>query len=142
MKSKYELGVLIECSPDLSEYKYGLQNAYRRAFNDGIINNFYRSYHEALEELLGKPVGTTTTFDYRGDRKIELPAEIYDVTDLAYKIFVEMAMDGEEIQYSNFAENYREASSTEGLCPYVDEDEPEDEEEVWETYNDIVMDYL
>jgi len=142
LKSKYELGVLIECSPDLSDYKYGLQNAYTRAFNDGILSNWYKSYHEALEELLGEPVGTTTTFEYRGDKKIELPAEIYDVTDLASKVFIELSMDGEEFQHSDFAENYREWAPNGGLCPDVDEEEPEDEEEVWEMYNDIVMDYL
>ena len=68
-------------------------------------------------------------------------ADVYEVTDLVNKILIEAALSGEELQYSEFGEIYRDLNSGGGLCP-GHFDEVYDDVKLWEQYNERFSEYL
>lgn len=132
---RYNFVVLLECADGLEDYVEELKGSYNLAYNEELHSQYYNEYHKALEELLGKPVGTDKTYDYRGKGKIELEADVYDVTDLVNHTLISVASDDVEMRHSNFGEIYR--SEGEGLCP-GDFDEVYDDEKLWARYNELI----
>jgi hypothetical protein len=135
---RYNFEVLLNCAEELEEYVSDLKNFYIRAFNGTLLQQYYEEYSKALEDLLGKPVGKEDTYDYRGKEKITLEGDVYEITDLVNKTLIRMAVDGDNIEYSNFAENYKDFYG--GLCP-GHFDYPDDDDKIWEEYNDLFEAY-
>ena len=138
---RYNFEVLLGCADELEEYVSEMKHSYRSAYSDELLSLYYNRYHKDLEKLLGKPVGKDKTYDYRGKEKIELEADVYEVTDLVNKILIEAALSGEELQYSDFGEIYRDLNSGGGLCP-GHFDDVYDDEKLWEQYNERFSEYL
>ena len=77
---------------------------------------------------------------FRGNKKIELDADVYEVTDLVKKTLIEVALDGRELEYSNFPEVYKNLDEG-GLCP-GHYDDVYDDKKLWDNYNEVISDYL
>ena len=152
--SRYALAVLIGNTPEFDELSTEIQYSYSRAWNDVVINQYYKEYRNAFNELLGKPVGKGSTNTYKdikdpetGQRRsklVKVPVKYYDVTDLATRLIVQHARDVDSPDY--FVNMYvDESESMAGLpgllCPQVD-DYPDDEEEVNNLFQEILWDYL
>jgi len=137
---RYNFEVLLGCAEELEDYVGEMKRSYQRAFNDVLLSQYYNEYHKDLERLLGKPVGKSKTYDYRGNKKIELDADVYEVTDLVKKTLVEVALDGRELEYSNFPEVYKNLDEG-GLCP-GHYDDVYDDKKLWDAYNEVISEYL
>jgi len=137
---RYNFQVLLDCAEELEDYVGEMKRSYQRAFNDELLSQYYNEYHKDLERLLGKPVGKSKTYDYRGNKKIELDADVYEVTDLVKKTLIEVALDGRELEYITFPEVYKNLDEV-GLCPghydYV-----YDDKKLWDRYNEVISEYL
>ena len=145
---RYNLAVLIGNTPELEEVEGDIQNAYSRAWNEVVQNQYYTAYYKAFEEFLGKPIGEGTTSTYRNVvnsetgkdeyKKVDVPVKYFDVTDRARAMIVRHAyeIDSPEDFLSMIDEfdlNY--------LCPSVD-DYPWDDDEVNDLFQDFLWDYL
>jgi len=137
---RYNFQVLLDCAEELEDYVGEMKRSYQRAFNDELLSQYYNEYHKDLERLLGKPVGKSKTYDYRGNKKIELDADVYEVTDLVKKTLIEVALDGRELEYLNFPEVYKNLDEG-GLCP-GHYDDVYDDKKLWDSYNEVISDYL
>jgi hypothetical protein len=137
---RYNFEVLLGCAEELEDYVGKMKRSYQRAYNDVLLSQYYDEYHKDLERLLGKPVGKSKTYDYRGKKKIELDADVYEVTDLVKKTLIEVALEGGELEYSNFPEIYKNLDGR-GLCP-GHFDDVYDDEKFWEQYNEVFSEGL
>lgn len=137
---RYNFEVLLGCAEELEDYVGEMKRSYQRAYNDVLISQYYNEYYKDLERLLGKPVGKGKTSDYRGKKRIELDADVYEVTDLVNKTLISAALDGRELEYSNFPEIYANLDEG-GLCP-GHYDDVYDDEKVWDVYNEVISEYL
>ncbi len=137
---RYNFEVLLGCAEELDEYVDEMKLSYQRAFNDALLSEYYNEYHKELEKLLGKPVGKSKTYDYRGKEKIELDADVYEVTDLVKKTLIGVALDGRELEYITFPEVYKNLDER-GLCP-GHFDDVDDDENLWEQYNERFSEYI
>ena len=145
---RYNLAVLIGNTPELADLEIEIRNAYSRAWNDVVMNQYYDEYPNALYGLLGKPVGDGTTNTYKdikdpqtGQRRsklVKVPVKYFDVTDLALDMIVNHAYEVDSPE--NFLEllNYFDKDN---LCPNVD-NYPYDENEVNILFQDTLWDYL
>jgi hypothetical protein len=144
---RYTLAVLIGNTPELADLEIEIKDAYRRAWNEVVINQYYDEYRDALEEFLGKPIGHGTTYTYPKHgtnasssqyKKVEVPVKYFDVTDLARVIITRHAYDMDSPQdFLDMLDEYEETR----ICPSVD-DYPYDEEEVKNLFQDYIWDYL
>ena len=145
---------MIGNTPELDEIEGEIQHSYNRAWNDVVINQYYKEYYDALHELLGKPVGEGTTHTYkdvkdpetgnRRSKKVRVFVKYYDVTDLATRLLVQHARDVDSPDYfvNMYVDESESISGLPGLlCPDVD-DYPDDEEEVQRLFQDILWEYL
>ena len=145
---RYNLAVLIGNTPELEEVEGDIQNAYSRAWNEVVQNQYYTAYYKAFEEFLGKPIGEGTTSAYKNVvnhetgkdeyKKVDVPVKYFDVTDRARAMIVRHAYEidnPEDFLYmiDEFDLNY--------LCPSVD-DYPWDDDEVNDLFQDFLWDYL
>ena len=137
---RYNFEVLLGCAEELEDYVGEMERSYQIAYNDVLLSQYYNEYHKDLERLLGKPVGKGKTSDYRGKKRIELDADIYEVTDLVNKTLISAALDGRELEYSNFPEIYANLDEG-GLCP-GHYDDVYDDKKVWDEYNGVISEYL
>lgn len=137
---RYNFQVLLGCAEELEDYVGEMKRSYQRAYNDVLLSQYYNEYHKDLERLVGKPVGKSKTYDYRGKEKIELDADVYEVTDLVKKTLIEVALDGRELEYSNFPEVYKNLDEG-GLCP-GHYDDVYDDKKLWDAYNEVISEYL
>ena len=146
--SRYALAVLIGNTPDLEEVESYIQHAYNRAWNEVVINQYYRDYYKAFNEFLGEPIGEGTTNTYKDVmnpetgrnewKNVKVPVKYFDVTDRARAMIVRHAHDIDSPE--DFIPMIQEFNM-DTLCPNVD-DYPDDEEEVKDLFQDILWEYL
>jgi len=146
--SRYALAVLIGNTPDLEEVESYIQHAYNRAWNEVVINQYYRDYYKTFNKFLGEPIGEGTTNTYRDVmnpetgrnewKNVKVPVKYFDVTDRARAMIVRHAyeIDNPEDFISMIQEFNMDI-----LCPDVD-DYPDDEEEVKDLFQDLIWEYL
>ena len=145
---RYNLAVLIHNTPQLEEVEGKIHDAYGRAWNEVVQNQYYTAYYKAFNEFLGKPIGDGTTFIYKNVlnrktgkdeyKKVDVPVKYFDVTDRARAMIVRHAyeIDSPEDFLSMIKEFQMDV-----LCPAVD-DYPWDDDEVNDLYQDYIFDYL
>jgi hypothetical protein len=146
--SRYALAVLIGNTPELEEVESDIQNAYSRAWNDVVMNQYYTEYYKAFNEFLGKPIGEGTTNTYKDVKnpetgrneykKVEVPVKYFDVTERARAMIVRHAYDIDSPE--DFISMIKEFDMA-NLCPDVD-DYPWDDDEVNDLFQDYLWDYL
>ena len=146
--SRYALAVLLGNTPELDEVEGDIQDAYNRAWNEVVINQYYRDYYKAFNEFLGEPIGEGTTNTYRDVmnpetgrnewKNVKVPVKYFDVTDRARAMIVRHAHDIDSPE--DFIPMIQEFNM-DTLCPNVD-DYPDDEEEVKDLFQDILWEYL
>jgi len=145
---RYNLAVLIGNTPELEEVERDIQNAYSRAWNDVVLNQYYTGYHQAFEEFLGKPIGEGITSTYRDVvnretgkneyKKVDVPVKYFDVTDRARAMIVRHAYEIDNPE--DFLSMIREFDM-DFLCPSID-DYPYDDDEVNDLFQDFLWEYL
>ena len=146
--SRYTLAVLIGNTPELDEVEVEINNAYSRAWNDVVMNQYHTEFQKAFDEFLGKPIGEGITNTYKGVinpetgkeewKNVKVPVKYFDVTDRARAMIVRHAYDVDSPE--NFISMIQEFDMN-ILCPQVDE-YPYDEEEVTDLFQDYLWDYL
>jgi len=146
--SRYTLAVLIGNTPELDGVEGEINNAYSRAWNDVVINQYHTEFQKAFDDFLGKPIGEGTTYTYRDVtnpetgkneyKKTEVPVKYFDVTARARAMIVRHAHEVDSPE--DFLSMIREFDMN-TLCPQVDE-YPYDEEEVTDLFQDYLWDYL
>jgi len=146
--SRYALAVLIGNTPELEEVESDIQNAYSRAWNEVVLNQYYTEYYKAFNEFLGKPIGEGTTNTYKDVtnpetgrneyKKVEVPVKYFDVTERARAMIVRHAYDIDSPE--DFISMIKEFDM-DNLCPDVD-DYPWDDDEVNDLFQDYLWDYL
>ena len=146
--SRYALAVLIGNTPELDEVEGDIQHAYNRAWNEVVINQYYRDYYKAFNEFLGEPIGEGTTNTYKDVmnpetgrnewKNVKVPVKYFDVTDRARAMIVRHAHDIDSPE--DFIPMIQEFNM-DTLCPNVD-DYPDDEEEVKDLFQDLIWEYL
>jgi hypothetical protein len=136
---RYNFSVRLECSGELSGYVDLLNSTYNNAFNSILLDNYYNVYHRSVEEIVGKPVGTTKTYDYRRGKKIELDAEVYDITKIGFSTLIGLASAGGYNDYgmTDFLQNLAGG----GICPEIYDDDY-NEDDFIKRYNEFVNDTL
>ncbi len=145
---RYNLAVLIGNTPELEEVEGDIQNAYSRAWNDVVLNQYYTGYNQAFEEFLGKPIGEGITSTYRDVvnretgkneyKKVDVPVKYFDVTDRARAMIVRHAYEIDNPE--DFLSMIREFDM-DFLCPSID-DYPYDDDEVNDLFQDFLWEYL
>ncbi|MDB3870624.1 hypothetical protein N9322_01590 [bacterium] len=145
---RYNLAVLIGNTPELDDVENEIKNAYGRAWNEVVQNQYYTSYYTAFEEFLGKPMGDGTTFVYKNVvnqetgkdeyKGVRVPVKYFDVTDRARAMIVRHAY---EIDSPDDFLGMVQEFDMNTLCPAVD-DYPWDDDEVNDLFQDYVWDYL
>ena len=146
--SRYALAVLIGNTPDLEEVESYIQHAYNKAWNEVVINQYYRDYYKTFNKFLGEPIGEGTTNTYRDVmnpetgrnewKNVKVPVKYFDVTDRARAMIVRHAYEIDNPE--DFIPMIQEFNM-DILCPDVD-DYPDDEEEVKDLFQDLVWEYL
>ena len=146
--SRYALAVLIGNTPDLEEVESYIQHAYNRAWNEVVINQYYRDYYKTFNKFLGEPIGEGTTNTYRDVmnpetgrnewKNVKVPVKYFDVTDRARAMIVRHAYEIDSPE--DFIPMIQEFNM-DILCPDVD-DYPDDEEEVKDLFQDLIWEYL
>ena len=145
---RYNLAVLIGNTPELDEVETEIKNAYGKAWNEVVQNQYYTGYYKEFEEFLGKPVGvgTTNTYNYITNsetgksehKKVEVPVKYYDVTDRARAMIARHAYDIDSPE--DFISMIKEFDM-DNLCPDVD-NYPWDDDEVNDLFQENLWDYL
>ncbi len=145
---RYNLAVLIGNTPELEEVEGDIQNAYSRAWNEVVQNQYYTAYYKAFEEFLGKPIGEGITSTYRDVvnretgkneyKKVDVPVKYFDVTDRARAMIVRHAYEIDNPE--DFLSMIREFDM-DFLCPSID-DYPYDDDEVNDLFQDFLWEYL
>jgi len=145
---RYNLAVLIGNTPELEEVEGRIHDAYGRAWNEVVQNQYYTAYYKAFNEFLGKPIGEGTTSTYKNVvnretgkdeyKKVDVPVKYFDVTDRARAMIVRHAY---EIDNPEDFLSMIEEFDLNVLCPSVD-DYPWDDDEVNDLFQDYVWDYL
>jgi hypothetical protein len=136
---RYNFSVLLECSDELSGYVDILNNTYNSAFNSILQDNYYKEYHRSVDEILGKPVGTTKTHDYLKGKKIELDAEVYDITKIGFSTLIGLVSDGGYVDYG--MDDFLQNLTDDGICPEIYDDDY-NEDDFIKRYNEFVNDTL
>ena len=146
--SRYALAVLIGNTPDLEEVESYIQHAYNRAWNEVVINQYYRDYYKTFNKFLGEPIGEGTTNTYKDVmnpetgrnewKNVKVPVKYFDVTDRARAMIVRHAYEIDSPE--DFIPMIQEFNM-DILCPDVD-DYPDDEEEVKDLFQDLIWEYL
>ena len=146
--SRYALAVLLGNTPELDEVEGDIQDAYNRAWNEVVINQYYRDYYKAFNEFLGEPIGEGTTNTYKDVmnpetgrnewKNVKVPVKYFDVTDRARAMIVRHAYEIDSPD--NFLGMVQEFDMN-TLCPAVD-DYPWDDDEVNDLFQDSLWDYL
>lgn len=143
----YNLAVLLDSAEDLEEVKNEIKWSWDEAWNQGIMDNYYTTYHDAFYENIGKSLGTRTikksVWSYKKKVYASLDVEIhsYDVTSIAERIILDYIDSGGDVRDSDFVDVIIEADSVFPLCPHVD-DYPDDDDEVTEIFNERIKNYL
>ena len=145
---RYNLAVLIGNTPELEEVEGRIHDAYGRAWNEVVQNQYYTAYYKAFNEFLGKPIGEGTTSTYKNVvnretgkdeyKKVDVPVKYFDVTDRARAMIVRHAY---EIDSPEDFLSMIEQFDLNVLCPSVD-DYPWDDDEVNDLFQDFLWDYL
>jgi len=146
--SRYTLAVLIGNTPELEEVESDIQNAYSRAWNGVVLNQYHTEFQKEFDEFLGKPIGEGTTNTYKDVtnpetgrneyKKVEVPVKYFDVTERARAMIVRHAYDIDSPE--DFISMIKEFDM-DNLCPDVD-DYPWDDDEVNDLFQDYLWDYL
>ena len=146
--ARYALAVLIGNTPELEGVEGEINDAYSRAWNDVVMNQYHTEFQQAFDEFLGKPIGEGTTYTYKDvtnpetgrseHKKTEVPVKYFDVTDRARAMIVRHAHEIDSPE--DFISMIKEFDMN-TLCPQVDE-YPYDEEEVVNLFQDSLWDYL
>ena len=145
---RYNLAVLIGNTPELEGVEGEIQNAYGRAWNEVVQNQYYTGYQQAFEEFLGKPIGEGTTSTYKNVvnretgkdeyKKVDVPVKYFDVTDRARAMIVRHAYEIDNPE--DFLSMIQEFDM-DFLCPSID-DYTYDDDEVNDLFQDLLWDYL
>tara|TARA_R100000664_G_C2759332_1_gene148980 strand:- start:5220 stop:6356 length:1137 start_codon:yes stop_codon:yes gene_type:complete len=142
---RYNLAVLISNTEELEELEMAINSAYRQAFNDALMNDYYESYYDELKEFIGDPIGEGTTYTYKNIstnreskyKKTKVPVKYYDITEKAKDLIIQHAVELDNPV--NFLEMMRELDVP-LLCPEVSEwPQPN---EVSELFIEYLPDYL
>ena len=142
---RYNLAVLISNTDELEELHMAINSAYRQAFNDALMNDYYEAYNNELKELIGDPIGEGTTYTYKNIstnreskyKKIQVPVHYYDITEMAKDLIIQHAVEMDNPV--NFLEMMRELDVP-LLCPEVNEWPAPNE--VSELFIEYLPDYL
>jgi hypothetical protein len=143
----YNLAVLLESADELDDVKNEIKWAWGDAWNQGIMDNYYTTYHDEFYENVGASMGKgiLQKHVYNSSearyKPIDVEVSLYDVTPHAERTLLEYIDQTGDIDNSNFAEIMKHSDSTFPLCPNVDE-YPHDDDEVTELFNERLQDYL
>jgi len=143
----YNLAVLLESADELDEVKNEIKWAWGDAWNQGIMDNYYTTYHDEFYENVGASMGSGTVkkFVYNASEAKYKPTDVevslYDVTPHAERTLLEYIDHAGDITDTDFIEIMKQSDSTFPLCPNVDE-YPHDDDEVTELFNEGLQDYL
>ena len=143
----YNLAVLLESADELDDVKNEIKWAWGEAWNQGIMDNYYTTYHDVFYENVGAYMGSGTDkkFVYNTSegkyRPTDIEVSFYDVTPHAERTILEYIDRTGDIDDSDFIEIMKQSDSTFPLCPNVDE-YPQDDDEVTDLFNERLQDYL
>ena len=143
----YNLAVLLESADELEEVKNEIKWAWGDAWNQGIMDNYYTTYHDEFYENVGVSMGKgiLQKHVYNSSearyKLIDVEVSLYDVTPHAERTLLEYIDHTGDIGDSDFIEIMKQSDSTFPLCPNVDE-YPHDDDEVTELFNERLHDYL
>ena len=132
---KYNFTVLLDSSDKLSDILNEVEWVYSDSYNWVYENEYRKMYHDALEGLIGKPVGESKV-----DPKNENSTKItfYDVTDLMSTILWQATKDGEDPGQSTAFDLIRAHKGY--LTPGEPYEPDEDDEMIISSYNEYLGD--
>ena len=120
--------MLIGNTPELADLEIELRDAYSRAWNDVVMNQYHTEFQKAFDDFLGEPIGEGTTSTYKDVmnhetgkneyKKTDVPVKYFDVTDRARAMIVRHAHEVDSPE--DFLSMIREFDMN-TLCPQVDE---------------------
>ena len=143
----YNLAVLLESADELDDVKNEIKWAWGDAWNQGIMDNYYTTYHDEFYENVGASMGkgilqkhvyNASEAKYKS-RDVEV--SLYDVTPHAERTLLEYIDQTGDITDTDFIDIMKQSDSTFPLCPNVDE-YPHDDDEVTQLFNEHLQDYL
>lgn len=145
---RYNLAVLIGNTPELDDLEIEIKNAYGRAWNEVVQNQYYTKFYKEFNDFLGKPIGEGITNTYKDVlnpetgreewTNVKVPVKYFDVTDRTRAMIVRHAHDIDNPE--DFIPMVQEFNM-DNLCPDVD-DYPWEDEEVNDLFQDYLWDYL
>jgi len=132
---KYNFTVLLDSSDKLSDILNEVEWVYSDSYNWVYENEYRKMYRDALEGLIGKPVGESKV-----DPKNENSTKItfYDVTDLMSTILWQATKDGEDPGQSTAFDLIRAHKGY--LTPGEPDWPDEGNEEIVDSYNEYLED--
>ena len=132
---KYNFTVLIDSSERLENIINEIEWIYSDSYNWVYENEYRKLYTDALDGLIGKPVGESKV-NSKNDRSTK--TTFYDVTDLMSVILWQSSKDGEDPGQSTARDLI---SAHQGLLTPGEPYEPdEDDEEIISSYNEYLGD--
>ena len=141
---RYNFTVLLGCADELKQLTKFLEKSYLKAYKTALNKEYIREYNNEIEEAFGKPIDNITVSrtsvekvdSFYKNLKKTVDAEIYDVTNLVYNLFIDMALYNTDIYSGNFINIYRREVGVD--CPYVDA--PDDD--VLDYYNEYFDEHI